>query len=337
MTSSPPPSTTAHSAGTGTAIPRVSVVIPVRNGKDFIHEAIDSVLLQSFDSLELIIVDDGSDDFDYTTLRQVDPRIRTLRLEGSGVSHARNAGMQQARGEFIAFLDADDVWFPGKLCAQVRYFDNHPDVGVVFGGFIRWTADEQGVFPPAHSLWHDCSDMSEAEAARSGWIYTRLLLGLLVGMNTAVIRRRVYQSIGGFNPSMRVGEDYDFWLKAARVTQMHALAGTVAFYRIHGSSAMHRLSAVSHLATLLQTAHLRWGLTNPDGSGIAEREFRGRIGNVYFDHGYSHFWHGDLDVARHAFWRALLQSRRKPRAGVYYALTLWKRLRRRMGGTDLRR
>lgn len=317
--------------------PRVSVVIPVRNGKDYIHEAIDSILMQSFTSHEIIVVDDGSTDFDYATLTQVDPRIRTLRLEGAGVSHARNAGMRHARGEFIAFLDADDVWFPGKLLAQVRYFDSHPDVGVVFGGFIRWLADAQGVFPPADTLWHDCSDMSEAEAGRSGWIYTRLLLGLLVGMNTAVIRRRVYQSIGGFNPSMRVGEDYDFWLKAARITQMHALAGTVAFYRIHGSSAMHRLSDVSPLAIMLQTAHLRWGLSNPDGSAITEREFRSRIGNVYFDHGYSHFWHGDLDVARRAFWRALLQSRRKHRAGAYFALTLWKRMVRGMGSAPTRR
>ncbi len=318
------------------SMPRVSVIIPVRNGKDYIHEAIDSILMQSFTSLEVIVVDDGSDDFDYTTLVQLDPRIQTLRLEGSGVSHARNAGMREARGDFIAFLDADDVWFPGKLLAQVNYFDRHPDVGVVFGGFIRWSADGRGAFAPADSLWHDCSDMIEAEAARSGWIYTRLLLGLLVGMNTAVIRRNVYQAIGGFNPSMRVGEDYDFWLKAARVTQMHALAGTVAFYRIHGSSAMHRLSDVSHLATLLQTAHLRWGLTNPDGSTIAERDFLGRIGNVYFDHGYSHFWHGDLDVARHAFWRALLHSRRKLRAGAYFALTLWQQLRRRLGSLPSR-
>lgn len=308
--------------------PRVSVVIPVRNGKDFIHEAVDSILTQSFTSFEVVVVDDGSDDFDYTTLSDIDARIRTLRLEGRGVSHARNAGMQQARGEFIAFLDADDVWFPGKLQAQVRYFDRHPEVGVVFGSFIRWSADGNGVFPPAQSLWHDCEQLDEAEPARSGWIYTRLLLGLLVGMNTAVIRRSVYQAIGGFNPSMRVGEDYDFWLKAARITQMHALAGTVAFYRIHGSSAMHRLSRVSHLATLLQTAHLRWGLTNPDGSSISERDFRGRIGNVYFDHGYSHFWHGDLDVARHAFGRATLHSRRKARAAAYYVLTLWKSLRR---------
>lgn len=311
------------------SVPRVSVVIPVRNGKEFIHEAINSILTQSFAALEVIVVDDGSNDFDYTTLTQIDPRIRTLRREGGGVSLARNAGMQHARGEFIAFLDADDVWFPGKLQAQMRYFDAHPEVGVVFGGFIRWTANSKGEFPPADSLWLDCENTAKAELARSGWIYTRLLLGLLVGMNTAIIRRSVYRAVGGFNPSMRVGEDYDFWLKAARIMQMHALAGPVAFYRIHGSSAMHRLSKVSHLATLLKTAHLRWGLTNPDGSRISEGDFRRRIGNVYFEHGYSHFWHGDPDVARQAFGRAALQGQRKTRAVAYCFLAFWKSLYRR--------
>ena len=304
--------------------PRVSVVIPVRNGKDFIHEAIESVLTQSLHDLELIVVDDGSDDFDYASLCTLDPRVRTTRLSGMGVSSARNAGMQLAQGQFIAFLDADDVWFPGKLQAQMAYFDAHPEVGVVFGGFIRWHADANGVFPATDTLWRDCHGLIEADQARSGWIYTRLLLGLLVGMNTAMIRRRTYQAVGGFNPSMRVGEDYDFWLKASRITEMHALAGPVAFYRIHGSSAMHRLSTVNHLATLLRTAYLRWGLTNPDGTGISEYEFNGRVGSAYFDHGYAHFWHGDARVARHAFWHAVLQSRRKFRAAAYYLLTLWK-------------
>lgn len=315
---------------TPSAAPRVSVVIPVRNGRDFIHEAIESVLTQSFPDLELIVVDDGSDDFDYASLCMLDPRVRTTRLPGMGVSRARNAGMQLAQGQFIAFLDADDVWFPGKLQAQMVYFDAHPEVGVVFGGFIRWHADANGVFPAANTLWRDCHGLTEAERARSGWIYTRLLLGLLVGMNTAMIRRSAYQAVGGFNPSMRVGEDYDFWLKVSRITQMHALAGPVAFYRIHGSSAMHRLSKVNHLATLLHTAYLRWGLTNPDGTGISEHEFNGRVGSAYFDHGYAHFWHGDATVARQSFWHAMLQSRRKFRAAAYYLLTLWKSAWRRL-------
>lgn len=160
--------------------PQVSVIIPVRNGLAFIDEAIASALSQSFQDVEIVVIDDGSTDGDYDALSNTDPRIRVLHLAGRGVS-ARNHGMQVARGELIAFLDADDVWFPGKLAAQVRYMETHPEVGVVFGGFLKWAAGPDGTFAPAAELMTDCSALTRAEPARSGW-RTRLLMGLLVGM-----------------------------------------------------------------------------------------------------------------------------------------------------------
>jgi glycosyltransferase involved in cell wall biosynthesis len=301
--------------------PRVSVIIPVRNAKDFIDEALDSVLGQSFQDLEVILIDDGSDDFDYFLLCARDVRVRVIRLSGLGVSHARNAGMKLARGEFLAFLDADDVWFPGKLQAQIAYFDAHPNVGLVFGAFARWVADENGLFEKANSLTQDCSNLTEADPSRSGWLYTRLLMGLLVGMNTAIIRRDVYEAVGGFNESMRLGEDYNFWLKISRVTEMHALSGVLALYRIHGASAMHKLSPENHLAILLRSAFLRWGTANPDGTRISVSGLNARINATYFDHGYSHFWHGSASIAKAAFWHVTKTGGRRIRAVVYLLLT----------------
>lgn len=302
--------------------PKVTVVIPVRDCIRYVKEALDSVLDQSHRDLELLLVDDGSTDADYRQFEALDPRVRVIRLEGVGVSRARNTGMQQARGELIAFLDADDVWFPGKLEAQVRYFDRHPDVGVVFGGFIRWTADSQGVFPPATTLAVECSDVTDCEPDRSGWLYGRLINGLLVGMNTAVIRRAIYLAIGGFNEAMRQGEDYDFWLKASRLAEMHALNAPVALYRIHGASAMHRLSEEDHLATLLQAAVMRWGFSGPGGSGITAAAFNRRLGRVSFDHAYGHFWNGNVRTARSSFWAALRRGYLPARSLVYLLLTL---------------
>eukprot|EP01041_Mallomonas_annulata_P027037 gene27037-48531_t len=228
--------------------PLTSVIIPVRNGKDFLEEALQSVVSQSSVNMEIIIVNDGSTDDDYERYTLLDKRIKVIHLSGFGVSHALNVVMIQAAGKYIAFLDADDVWFPGKLRAQIAYLELHPEVGIVFGGFTRWIQMAGGEFPAASSLSKDCSQLVSADPSRSGWLYTRLLAGLLVGMNTAVVRREVYTAIGGFNESMRQGEDYDFWLKASRVAEMHSLAGEVALYRIHGSSAMHRLSEENHLA-----------------------------------------------------------------------------------------
>ncbi|MDO8348539.1 MAG: glycosyltransferase [Rugosibacter sp.] len=301
--------------------PAVSVIIPVRNGREFIHEALASVCTQSFSDLEILVIDDGSDDFDYQTLTQLDSRIHVHRLEGSGVSTARNTGMQLARGDYFAFLDADDVWFPGKLAAQIRYSEQHPEVGCVFGGFIKWTRAADGGFPDAKRLMQDCSALTRCEAERSGWLYTRLLDGLLVGMNTAVIRREVFEKLGGFDASMRIGEDYLFWLKASRIYPMHALDGPVALYRIHEASAMRRLDDENHLAHLLQIALSRWGLKNPDGTSLPVDEFKKRLAESEFTHGYNHFWEGSPAVARRAFLRALKGGALPLRSVAYIALT----------------
>ena len=303
--------------------PRVSVIIPVRNGKDYLQEALDSVLQQSFTNLELLLIDDGSTDDDYDRYALQDERIRVIHLAGMGVSRARNVGMAQSRGDLIAFLDADDVWFPGKLQAQVAYFDEHPEVGVVFGEFIRWHTLPDGGFSPASSLMKDASQLIHANPKRSGWLYTRLLDGLLVGMNTAVVRRPVYEAIGGFNEAMRQGEDYDFWLKTSRVAEMHSLNGSVALYRIHGASAMHRLSAENHLINLLKAAAMRWGLNTLADQKLAPKSLDERLARVYFNHAYAHYWHGDRIIARAAFWNALRRGHRPLRCLAYIVLSYW--------------
>lgn len=301
--------------------PLVSVVVPVRNGLAFICEAIESVLAQAIDSLEVVVVNDGSTDGDYETLAHTDPRIRVFHLAGNGVSAARNHGVQAARGELIAFLDADDVWLPGKLAAQLRYMTAHPEVGVVFGGFLKWEAGPDGAFAPAASLVRDCSSLERAEPSRSGWLYTRLLMGLLVGMNTAMVRRSVVQAIGGFNVSLRQGEDCDFWLKASRVAEMHALDGAVALYRIHPASAMHRLAKDNALSSVLQASQLRWGLSGPNGDRLGDAVFQRRLAEIQFDHGYAHYWEGSRVVARRSFRKALGAGFRPGRCAAYLALS----------------
>lgn len=304
----------------------VSVVIPVRNGKEFIGECLDSVINQDYRALEIIVVDDGSSDFDYQSLRNLDKRIQVIRLEGCGVSRARNTAMAHATGDYIAFLDADDIWFPGKVSAQVRYFESHPDVGCVFGKFKRWEANEDGKFPPAANLSEPCHALTKCEPERSGWIYTRLLTGLLVGMNTAMIRREVFQMLGGFDESMRIGEDYLFWLKVSRIYEMHSLNGAVALYRIHGGSAMRRLDEDNHQVQMLKTAVARWGLSNPDGGSLTEAAYSKRIAECEFTHAYNHFWRGSATVARRSFLAAMRGGVLPMRSLLYACLTPARKL-----------
>lgn len=303
--------------------PNVSIIIPVKNCIAYIEEALQSVLQQSFTDFELLIIDDGSTDADYKKFENLDSRIRVIRLEGLGVSKARNTGMLSANGDLIAFLDADDIWFPGKLEAQVRYFSEHPEVGVVFGAFKRWTENADGLFEPAQALVTDCSIVSGCDEARSGWLYCKLLDGLLVGMNTAIVRRKVYEAIGGFNEDMPQGEDYDFWLKASRLSEMHALNAPVALYRIHKASAMHKLPAENHLALLLFAASMRWGLNGPGQVSMTQSSFDLRLSKVNFDHGYRHFWQGDRLIARRSFFLALKRGYLPFRSTAYLLLSFF--------------
>ena len=104
---------------------------------------------------------------------------------------------------------------------------------------------------------------------------------------------------------------------------MHSLNGPVALYRIHGASAMHRLSPQNHLANLLKAASMRWGLNTLDGQRLSPTSFDERMGSVHFDHAYSHYWHGDRTVARAAFYQALRRGHRPLRCLTYIALSFW--------------
>lgn len=311
-------------------LPLVSVIIPVRNCRDYIHEAINSVLGQVYANLEIIVIDDGSDDYQYSELQKLDKRIAVHRLPGMGVSHARNIAMSLAKGGYFAFLDADDIWFPGKLVAQISYCERNPQVGCVFAGFAKWERDASGQFPPSSSLIQECDALSEIEPARSGWIYTRLLMGQLVGMNTALIRREVFEKLGGFDESMRVGEDYLFWLKVSRVFEMHALACTIALYRIHESSAMGRLDNANHLALMLKAAVSRWGLSSPDGTSLDQHEFNTRLAATEFAHGYKHFWQGSGTVALRSLLFSLRRGFRPGRSLAYLVLLPFRSLLQRL-------
>jgi glycosyltransferase involved in cell wall biosynthesis len=124
-------------------IPLVSVVIPCFNYGRFLPEAVDSVLSQGVTDLEVIIVDDGStDETPEVVARLTDPRIRAYRFQNGGNSAARNHGIELARGEFLAFLDADDRWLPGKLERQLALLEAEPGVGMVFTDFRRF--DDHG-------------------------------------------------------------------------------------------------------------------------------------------------------------------------------------------------
>jgi glycosyltransferase involved in cell wall biosynthesis len=173
------------------------------NYSRYLSGAVESVLRQSFGDLELIVVDDGSTDDSLTVLQPflADPRVRLISLSRSGQPKAKNAGIAATRGEFIAFLDADDEWLPQKLERQLPLFAN-PDVGVVY--CRRTLMDETG-----------CDKPYRQPAMFRGDVLGAMFRQNFVCFSSAVVRRTAFEECGVFDESIPLAIDYDLWLRVA--------------------------------------------------------------------------------------------------------------------------
>lgn len=188
--------------------PAVSVVIPAFNAAWCVKRAVDSVLQQDFRDLELLVIDDGSTDETAVLLEGYGDALKVIRKANGGLSSARNAGILEARGEFVAFLDADDWWLPPKLTRQVTFLREHPSMG-----FVSATSRVEDMDGNLLNMW--------ACTVCSGPFLPHLFgaNGDVAGSGSAVLaRRRLFDEVGGFDESLRSLEDVDMWMRLAAVT-----------------------------------------------------------------------------------------------------------------------
>ena len=185
-------------------LPRVSVVMANYNYARYLRAAIDSVLAQTMGDLELIVVDDGSTDGSRLIIESYhsDPRVRFRPVEHLGQPGAKNAGIEWARGPLVAFLDADDVWHSEKLAKQIALFDRDPALGVVYSR--RTLIDEAGGELPCTQL-----------PLHRGEVLATMFRDNFVCFSSAVVRRLVFEHLGGFDPISDLAIDYDLWLRVA--------------------------------------------------------------------------------------------------------------------------
>ncbi|MFA6030787.1 MAG: glycosyltransferase family A protein [Elusimicrobiota bacterium] len=228
------------------SVPKVSVVIPAYNAARFIVGTLETIRAQTFNDHETVVVDDGSSD---DTKAVVDAFLSRHGLAGTcirqsnkRIAGARNTGMRAARGEFIALLDHDDLWYPEKLAKCMCAFAEHPEVDLV-GHHIdilrngrRLRTARKGPAAP---------DMYE----------TLLLKGNALAPSAAVFRKEKALSIGGFreNPEFNTVEDYDFWMRLSRVARFHFIDEALAGYAVVDDSASSRVDYHhGNLETLLR-------------------------------------------------------------------------------------
>ncbi|WP_273069802.1 glycosyltransferase [Marinobacter sp. UBA2678] len=239
----------------------ISVITPTYNRARFLPAAVASVLSQTFGDFELIIVDDGSEDNTPDVLKPflADRRVRYVYQENQGQSHARNLALKQATGDFIAFLDSDDVWARDKLEKQLAVFRANSEVDIVHGD--EATINEQGSVVSLQNM-----------RRYSGRITRYLLADNSVSITTALVRRRCFDEMGGFDTSVGVADDYELWLRfSARYCYQYE-PGIVASYRVMAdqisSDKRRRYAAneriiqqfLARYGEVLSPGERRWGL-----------------------------------------------------------------------------
>ena len=214
------------------APPRISGVIPVRDRAGLVARAIDSALAQTGPAFELIVVDDGSRDATPAVLAGYGERIVALRQEPTGRSAARNAGIARARGEWIAFLDSDDAWLPGKLSAQLAYHEAHPDVVMSAHGLEK-------VHPDGRTEPSPPEDPSAAIAET----YLAIADHFAFVPSAVMVRADVARDVGGFDQTFDGTEDLAFALRVARRHRVGVFPDCLTRYHLHdGQTGRRRLA-----------------------------------------------------------------------------------------------
>ena len=205
--------------------PVVSVVIPCFNGERFVGQAVESALGQTRPALEVIVVDDGSTDGSAEVVARYGGQVRLIRQDNRGRAGAVATGVQAARGELIALLDADDLWVPQKLEWQVGALVGQR-AGLTYGLAVR--CDENGRELPVRL---------GAPARR--WALPQMLCGNLVCGNTVIVRRSVWDRVGGFVGRYWPCDDYHLWLRIAAAEPFAYVDEVLAHYRSHGQQVSH--------------------------------------------------------------------------------------------------
>ena len=203
---------------------KVSVIIPAYNKAELTVQTVESVLRQTYPNIEIIVVDDGSTDSTRERLETFSERIRYIYKEDGGACSARNRGLQAAQGEYVAFLDCDDLYAENKIELCVNFLRKNKDFGFVHTAahFI----DEKG---------NTVGEYSHAKSRRTGWVVARLVEGNYVCNSSPLIRQSCLDAVGGFDESIFAPADWDLWLRLANRFQVGYIDQPLIQYRVAGN------------------------------------------------------------------------------------------------------
>lgn len=283
-------------------MPLVSVIIPTYNNGQFIKEAIDSALSQTYSETEIIVIDDGSTDNTRKIVEKYKDRVKYLYKENSGSASARNMGIRESSGKFIAFLDSDDVWEDKKLEEQVRALQNNQEAALIYCGKL-WVGED------GNPIKHEFTQHEFPE----GWIFEKLFEANYISSASCVVARKdAILLVGGFNesPVFRNAQDYELWLRITARYRCLSISKALVLYRRHAGNVTKRTEASirGHLAALNSAVNLFLDKEVDVRNYSGQVNVRDRMKRAYEQAVISLFYAGEYKAVKSLGWEALSRN-----------------------------
>src|SRR3989338_223991 len=270
--------------------PKVSVLIPVYNAQNFIQRTINSALNQTFSDLEVIVIDDGSRDKTPDIIRAMkerDSRINYFYQENQGLSNTRNRLAALAKGEFIAFLDHDDEWFPEKIEKQLKLFEKDNRIGLVFTyAYIKKNG----------KIIATC--FKERRPLRGHVFYQYLLSDNFAPLFTVLLPRKILIEFMPFSPDYEVNEEFDIFLKIARNYKFDYIDEPLAIYHIHGNNTI-----ISKSKRFIEESFFildDWIKNDPKIVNLFKAQLKKRWAQLYYKKGLDFLQNNNLSETKKA-------------------------------------
>lgn len=294
----------------------VSVIIPTYNCATYLEEAVRSVADQTFTDIEIIVVDDGSTDDTsqiLARLKSLDRRVNVIRrAKPGGAASARNAGLRVARGEFVAFLDADDIYVRDKIEQQVEVFRNYPDIDIVFGNVARFDQSinevtgfhvpEEGFVKIASAYLTPVSDY--LYRCNNDFYNYMSIIETSISTISVMFKRDLLKGIEVyFLENIPVGEDIDLWFRLVRRGKVAYINETLAYYRSRPGSLTYDRAAAYKGFIDAHSRNLKRGIENFNNDEV--RNYKRRIALNWDALGYHYFCKLEFKKARYSYYSSL--------------------------------
>jgi glycosyltransferase involved in cell wall biosynthesis len=293
---------------------RITAIIPTFNSERYICDTVESVLVQTYPVHEVIVVDDGSADDTEKVLARYAGRIRYIRQKNAGPPVARNTGLAHATGDWIALLDSDDLWVRTKLERQMEYLEAHPACGLVYTDMK--TFDDTGII-------EESVKVSRNLILPSGRIFPQMFAETLFQTSAVLIRKSCLDTVGGFDDALRMGDDYELFLRLARHFELGYVDEPLVLYRQHPTQGTRTWGKQLQQGVPWEFLVLKKivGLYPQIFEELGRPKVCQRLSKPYVALAYACFAEGDHKNARHLMREALRQWPTNLGYLRYYAMT----------------